>query len=144
MSAHKIGHQLHGAFVADSADVVDKEDVINLVFVHHLGQRTLIYILDVAIVHDVDILVVLHQEGGKGVAEGLLDEHDGFAILHLGILDHTEGVVTADEGRILGGGVPGAHVGDDIPIHLGAVHIGDGDVVGGGRNIGDDLIWMIL
>ena len=51
---------------------------------------------------------------------------------------------TSDEGRILGGGVPGAHIGDDIPIHLGAVHIGDGDVVGGGRNIGDDLIWMIL
>lgn len=64
-------------------------------------------------------------------------------VLFVGVLNMADGVIATDKGVVLGAGIPGAHICDNIPIPGGVFIICDADGIGRGRDIGMNCVRMI-
>lgn len=115
MSADKISHQCHGVLIADCADVVQEKNILNLQISDNPRQGTTVDIREIAVIQDIDVLVIFHQERRKTIAKGFFDQQNRAAILFVGVFNVADGIIAADKGVVLGAGGPGAHIGDNIP-----------------------------
>ena len=108
-----VAELVHQALVAGHGDVVQAQDVVGA---HLLGQLGHCAGGVVAVVDDVNLRVVVHQEGDKAVAEALLHHNAGGAVGHVVVGDLLIGLVTATEGQVLVAGTVGVGVGDQRPV----------------------------
>ena len=112
------------------------DDILNAVIGHHLGDG----VGGIAVVHPVDILVMVHQPGDEGVAVGILDDHDGAAVSDGLVVGVTQGTVTAYEGGVKLRLVIAGYIVDHVPVVDASVLHVHNHVVGAVGYIGGDGI----
>ena len=60
MSSDKIGHERHGILITNCTDVVQEENVLDLQIIDHFRQRSAVYIGEITIVQNIDMLIIFY------------------------------------------------------------------------------------
>ena len=90
------GNTVYQIGISGHGDVIEHNHIRSTFLLGKCRDVALI----VTVVHHIDVLIVIDQEGNKGVAEGFLDDQTRGAVIEVVIHYVGIGVVPADEGIV--------------------------------------------